>query len=104
MGGFKTEKVAMLHDAEALRMPHVDKTTHAILVSVVKFNTNIKLVRPKVIDTNGMYSSFILQHVIDKKPKSLVSRSNDSQRRTRFVATSMSMATVTTVLCHRRQR
>ena len=62
----------MVDDSETLWMAQVDELSKTMLLAVVELHTDVKLVRPKVVDTNGMYRLFVLQHVIDEKPKRLV--------------------------------
>ena len=79
MGGFETQKIAMLYNTEALWISQVNKAAYTILVSIIQFDADVELVRPQVVDTNGMYRIFILQHIIDKKPKGLMHRCDNSQ-------------------------
>lgn len=69
---FQAIKAAMFDDSETLGIVQVDELTEAILLAIVKFYTDVKLVRPKVVDTNGVYRLLVLQHIIDEKPKRLV--------------------------------
>ena len=53
-------------------MAQVDELAETILLAVVELHADIELVRPKVIDANGVYRLLVLQHIIDEKPKCLV--------------------------------
>ena len=79
MGGFETQKIAMLYNTEALWISQVNKAAYTILVSIIQFDADVELVRPQVVDTDGMYCVFILQYVINEKPKGLMHRCDNGQ-------------------------
>ena len=86
----QSEQLVSMNDGEVLRLLEVDELTHTVLQRVVKLNTDIKTVFPKVADTNRPYRLFVLQYIVDKKPKIQSPRGDDGQS-----CTSVMVASVT---------
>jgi len=69
---FQSKESAILDNAQGLRLAEVDKLPHATLLLVVELNADVITVVYQVLDADGARWLFVLQHVIDIKPESIV--------------------------------